>query len=396
MKFIHFGCWGELNKTTKVINVLQNIKHYVDTNPDTIKFITIAGDNYYPKKEKLTISNTDKNTEYKVKIYNNLQLNQLMDYLKNVSIPKYLLWGNHDMLDKTITPIEWEVSNRLPNIEERIITIENQYKKECMVINGQLDWIKNNDKQIIPFKQVIINLSFPNTLILMIDTTIYEEDEYSKCYNTNNIFDSKNNKYNIDNLRNIQLSQIIQALMSNVTQKHIIFIGHHPIKSWKKKGIVITTHLYSLFSNLTNFLTNKTIYYLCADTHLYQHSKLYINNNTLPYNTITIEQFVVGTGGAETDKLGKLTEKSYGFPVDNIDDRYDIMIYEQKKEHGFLVCEYREHVDQWFFSFQGGIIPDTTGGKKKYNRNQKKTKTKTKKHKTKTKTKHCMVNTIKL
>lgn len=390
MKFIHFGCWGELNKTTKVINVLQNITHYVDTNPDTIKFITIAGDNYYPKKEKITISNTDKNTEYKVKIYNNLQLNQLMDYLKNISIPKYLLWGNHDMLDQTITPIEWEVSNRLPNIANRIRTIENRYKKECMIINGQLDWIKNNDQQIIPFKQVIINLSFPNTLILMIDTTIYEEDEYSKCYNTNNIFDSKNNKYNIDNLRNIQLSQIIQALMSNVTQKHIIFIGHHPIKSWKKKGIVITTHLYSLFSNLTNFLINKTIYYLCADTHLYQHSNLYINNNTPPYNTITIEQFVVGTGGAETDKLGKLTEKSYGFPVDNIDDIYDIMIYEQKKEHGFLVCEYREHDDQWFFSFQGEIIPDTTGGNKKYNRNLNKTltnKTKTKTNKTKTKTK---------
>ena len=387
MKFIHFGCWGELNKTTKVINVLQNITHYVDTNPDTIKFITIAGDNYYPKKEKITISNTDKNTEYKVKIYNNLQLNQLMDYLKNISIPKYLLWGNHDMLDQTITPIEWEVSNRLPNIANRIRTIENRYKKECMIINGQLDWIKNNDQQIIPFKQVIINLSFPNTLILMIDTTIYEEDEYSKCYNTNNIFDSKNNKYNIDNLRNIQLSQIIQALMSNVTQKHIIFIGHHPIKSWKKKGIVITTHLYSLFSNLTNFLINKTIYYLCADTHLYQHSNLYINNNTLPYNTITIEQFVVGTGGAETDKLGKLTEKSYGFPVDNIDDIYDIMIYEQKKEHGFLVCEYREHDDQWFFSFQGEIIPDTTGGNKKYNRNKNKTLTNKNKNKTKNKTK---------
>ena len=52
MKFIHFGCWGELDKTNKVIDVLQKLNNYIDIEHQNIQFITLAGDNYYPIKKK--------------------------------------------------------------------------------------------------------------------------------------------------------------------------------------------------------------------------------------------------------------------------------------------------------------------------------------------------------
>ena len=391
MKFIHFGCWGELNKTTKVVNVLEKLNNYLIDEEANIQFITLAGDNYYPEKNKIIIPNKQNDNEYKFKIYNPEQLIHLMNLLPSLSsIPTYLLWGNHDILDNTITPEQWNQINKETDIQTKIGNIEST-QKECQIIKGQLDWIKNNPAYPFTyFNRVLTDLSFPNTLIIMIDTTIYEKKTSASCYNQYNIFDSKRNEYDITTLRKIQQQQIIDSINQHFDRNHIIFIGHHPIKSWKKKGIIITTHLYTLFSNLIEILEQKNIYHLCADTHLYQHSKLYIKNHLLPNKYITINQFVVGTGGAETDKLGKLTLDSYGYPLGSIDDKTDVMIYQQKQEHGFLVCEYFSSVDYWYFSFQGGIPPDTLGGVKQKTRKSKKNNTKSKtklKYKTKSKSK---------
>jgi len=378
MKFIHFGCWGELNKTKKVVNVLEKLNNYLIDEEANISFITLAGDNYYPKKNKINIPHKQDDNEYKFKIYNHNKLIHLMSLLPS-SIPTYLLWGNHDILDKTITPEQWDEINKVSDIQTKIGNIEST-QKECQIIKGQLDWIQNNPTSpFTHFNRVLTDLSFPNTLVIMIDTTIYEKNTSASCYNQYDIFNSKRNDDDISTLREIQQQQIIDSINLHPDRNHIIFIGHHPIKSWKKKGIIITTHLYTLFSNLIEILEQKNIYYLCADTHLYQHIKLNITNHLLPNKYITINQFVVGTGGAETDKLGKLTLDSYGYPAGSIDDNNDIMIYQQKQEHGFLVCEYFSSVDYWYFSFKGGIPPDIIGGIKKtrkYKKSKNKTKTK--------------------
>ena len=51
--FIHFGCWNNLNKgcLRNVMNLLK--KRLEDIDKPKIDFLTIAGDNYYPKKEKV-------------------------------------------------------------------------------------------------------------------------------------------------------------------------------------------------------------------------------------------------------------------------------------------------------------------------------------------------------
>ena len=55
-RFIHFGCWNRdgcinkdsvVNNNTPVTKVMTTLKKYIsETKPE---FITIAGDNYYPK-----------------------------------------------------------------------------------------------------------------------------------------------------------------------------------------------------------------------------------------------------------------------------------------------------------------------------------------------------------
>jgi len=55
MKFIHFGCWNNgkcekdgNNGLSKMSKLLENI-----ISEETINFITLAGDNYYPTKNPI-------------------------------------------------------------------------------------------------------------------------------------------------------------------------------------------------------------------------------------------------------------------------------------------------------------------------------------------------------
>ena len=49
--FIHFGCWNNLNKKGNLKPVMDKLQSRLN-NPDLpqIDFISVAGDNYYPKK----------------------------------------------------------------------------------------------------------------------------------------------------------------------------------------------------------------------------------------------------------------------------------------------------------------------------------------------------------
>jgi hypothetical protein len=53
--FIHFGCWNNLNPDKGcLINVMKLLKERLkDIDKPNIDFLTIAGDNYYPKKKRL-------------------------------------------------------------------------------------------------------------------------------------------------------------------------------------------------------------------------------------------------------------------------------------------------------------------------------------------------------
>ncbi len=88
--FIHFGCWNNLNKgcLEKVMQLLKNrLKH-----KPKIDFLTIAGDNYYPKKEKVG------NKKNKIIIPSLLE--EGFAHLPK-EIPIYMILGNHDLETNT-------------------------------------------------------------------------------------------------------------------------------------------------------------------------------------------------------------------------------------------------------------------------------------------------------
>ena len=72
-------------------------------------------------------------------------------------------------------------------------------------------------------------------------------------------------------------------------------------------------------------LTNKTIYYLCADTHL-RIKRIVIKIQLENGSILTIHQQISGTGGAKLDNLpSKLNGKRY----------ISYSINKQDKQHGF-------------------------------------------------------------
>ena len=88
--FIHFGCCNNLNLNKGcLINVMKLLKERLkDIDKPKIDFLTIAGDNYYPKKEKVKGK--------KKKIIIPELLNQGFEYLPS-EIPIYMILGNHDL-----------------------------------------------------------------------------------------------------------------------------------------------------------------------------------------------------------------------------------------------------------------------------------------------------------
>ena len=361
-QFIHFGCWGELYKKTIVNNVLDSLNSYIlDINGVShnkpIKFITIAGDNYYPKSNE----SNDPSEKYKLLekefIFRDFHmLMKKLPFLEKVvygsrnlpQIKKYLLWGNHEMRDVTYT-----------NLDRR--------NKRCRQLDNQIWWsnlVNKKGGNIEYFENVIINREFKNTLIIMIDTSIYQKKTTSECYNNYNILGGRiNKKLTIEELCLNQFLQI-KHYIELYNTKNIIFIGHHPIKSWREKhGEGIVTYvpsLHNLFIDLIDYFDGKNIYYLCADTHCYQYSHLKL----IETSDIIIEHYVVGTGGADPDKPGDILSdepKSKG-----------LFIIDQKYDYGYLICSYKKN--KWDFKFNSVMSMNVSGGKKNTKKRNRKYK----------------------
>ena len=272
-----------LSKTMKKIK--EKIAH------DKIDFITVAGDNYYPDKTKIG--------EKKIK---NMITTNFLSGIKCLpdSITKYIILGNH------------EYDNMKINGEE---------KEECYLLKKQREMFTNPNTI---FFDDVITTRITNTLLIMIDTTIYEIYEETpeilvKDTCLREIFTqiSPEKKITIKDLLDHQEKTINKIISDNIDATNIIIIGHHPIISLKikvKDGVLsdkenITTELVNLFINLGDKLTGKNIYYLCADTHNYQTGKIQLLNKP---NIPVINQYICGTGGAEQDECAtkhELTKK---------------------------------------------------------------------------------------
>ena len=350
-KFIQFGCWNNINKKGCLENVMKKLNEYVTTDVTKPDFIVITGDNYYPQKEKEN-KDKDKNKDkvdsepvVKEKKKDKKEKKETVDgeieektekkkiimfndidhgfQLLPKNIPIYTILGNHDL--ETIDAVKQNLFVDEPDKPRR-----PEYG--CEIVNKQIETIRS-------LRDIDIDISYDffksvelanNTLLLMIDTSIYEKtvdsNKYLPCYRQ--FAKSNLPAETIDTLREYQLTKIGDAI-GEKTFSNIIIAGHHPIQQLKlKKGEdKIFTDIEDfkvVLKEIFSLTPDSRFYYLCSDLHLYQEGTIHLPVDT---GTMNIKQYIVGTGGTELDKL----------PEGNGNDIYTVT--QSKKECGFLECD---------------------------------------------------------
>jgi hypothetical protein len=363
-KFIQFGCWNNINKKGCLKNVMDKLNEYVTdvtTKPD---FIVITGDNYYPQKEKNKDKDKDKDKnkdkvdsepvvkekkkekkekketvddgeiEEKKKIITFKDIDYGFQLLPK-NIPIYTILGNHDL--ETIDAVKQNLF-----VDELGEPRRKEYGS-CEIVNKQIETIsafKNISYDF--FKSVELA---NNTLLLMIDTSIYEKtvdsNKYLPCYRQ--FAKSNLPAETIDTLREYQLTKIGDAI-GEKTFSNIIIAGHHPIQQLKFKNGVnrLITDIEDfkvVLKEIFSLTPDSRFYYLCSDLHLYQEGTIHLPVDT---GTMNIKQYIVGTGGTELDSM----------PEGNGNELYDEITSIEKC--GFLACDVSGSEPTFKF-----ITPDT-------------------------------------
>lgn len=381
--FVTFGCWnnGGCEKDTDLSKVMTKLK---SLNPPPEK-IFVAGDNYYPEKEKTKSKN---NALEKKKIFN---LETLVSGFKCLpkNVPIYINYGNHDYENGlTIRTEDGE------QVDKSCILTKTEKK---LVEKISLEGHRINLKM---FQSIHFGGS---TLVIMIDTTMYDNEdntEYKDCYK-DALIDTVDTTYAFEEAKTAQktfMSSVVTDIINTPSISNIVIIGHHPIINYKiKKGSVITlsldelaTFLYeSLFKNLKELQRKFSYYYLCADLHQYQSGTITIGEGDQVMN---IRQYIAGTGGASKDTYdGELIPRERyvkKVELNGINYTYQMSsddITNSRSENGFLRCE--ENADETlhfqFYTVNNEVIecnPSLTGGYKKHKhtkRSKKKTHKKT-------------------
>jgi hypothetical protein len=377
-KFIHFGCWNNTNTKSKngkekpigcIVSVMDTLNNYLREIEKKPNFMVIAGDNYYP--DKYTKIN-DEGVETKVKIIYPDKMADGFNLLPN-DLPIHMILGNHDL--------------------------ETNGKKSSLFINNDTV-LENSDCAIIKIEKDIIsqkpniyyNLFYSkylknNTLLLMLDTSMYSDDikKYMPCYN---VFLGRNfeTPQDLIDFQNTQIYETIREYSGRIN--NIIIIGHHPISGYKfksesiEKGKVAPAHI-ELLSDIIQFNTvlkeiykiaggnSVNYYYLCADLHMYQEGNIEL---TIDDSIMNIKQYIVGTGGT---KLDEIIPNDMTLPT-KPGINYTMNRFE--KACGFLECT----IDESGIIFTPILLPQQLGGRKtKKNRKSRKTKKNRKSRKTK-------------
>lgn len=339
-RFFHFGCWGKYNlsESENFIFKLQNFLNFTNDN-ELPNIISIAGDNYYPNKNKKTKIKLFYQEHFDFLFYNLCKLKTKA--VKGVK----LIFGNHD-IDDIVIPEK--------NFQE---TELNKYALiNCYTLFNTFNFINkvNNElcNNVEIFKDIIYE-NAPNTNIFFIDTTVFESENINYvCYNDYDILNYKtNNLLSNKELQKYQFDKINKILLNSNKKDNLILIGHHPIITFKsKKDNIISEYSLDFINFVYKILKKnnfdiKNFYYLCADTHFYEHSKIYINSN-YDDKEILINQYIVGTGGADLDNIGLIDA-----PINiEINDNYSANFIRENaiEDYGYLNCFYN---DKWNFEF---------------------------------------------
>ena len=212
-----------------------------------------------------------------------------------------------------------------------------------------------------------------HTLIIMLDTTLYLQNtsKFEECY--------KHMVRNMDVLKTNQqyyIKKRIEEANHDPSIKNIVFVGHHPIVTYKEKEEMVIEILPGFIDFLQHIKINsKKIFYLCADVHFFQHSTIELHT-PIQSNTHIIEQIVVGTGGTTLDPIRSLSQGE--ILQQRIDDGLYFTHHESIEKHGFLEViengqgELDIKFHQLPHSFSGGKMKKTNKQKMKNPRKTKK------------------------
>ena len=345
MKFIHFGCWnkGECNKETN-LNPLSIVMSDLNKKVKEVEFIIVAGDNYYKEKKE----ETEKKKATPIDENETANLKSGFECLPK-TVPVYILYGNHDVINKT------DVG--------------------CSILTSQITFVEKfllEKSNLILFEDVNIKQIDKNTTIIMFDSSLYtlpdqaNEPSLSLCTFINKScynklfqqFKEKETK-NLQDLCTYQTNKIVAEFSKNQNNQNIIFVAHHPLVCTKPtKNNCYAENLIKLFKDNIGPVyetikgTKPKIYYLCADYHVYQ--KMDINIQLDPHTVLPITQYTVGTGGADLDDIsimGQLEKDETLLPIYNthvytLEETFGLTykVNDEKKSHGFLEVTVTETV----------------------------------------------------
>ena len=358
-KFIHFGCWNQgycdKDNKTPISKVMSRLEKTLKTKTKH-DFVVIAGDNYYPNKPEKT-EKTEK-TEKKVKegktiIQANLESG--FNCLPN-DIEINIILGNHDLETST---------------KKKKIYIENATKEEggdCLIMQLEKNIVSKRNKKDNKFSLDLYKHKWlgKNTLLLMIDTSMYDIDDaiaFLPCYNVKTGKEYKS----IQELHHEQQDFVDRMIdQYNKRIENVIVIGHHPISGYKYKNEINNLihsfpGLMELFLSIRLKLITKKInyYYLCADLHLYQIGTVTVKDTLNAQPIMSIKQYIVGTGGTKLDDSPflkselRLPDDTACLKSENLEAIYE-MTPEQislstSEKYGFLECEL--YKSQMYFKF---------------------------------------------
>jgi len=281
VKFVNFGCWNKTDNKPGLKDVFNEIK-----KEENIDFFIVNGDNYYQKKNKNKNKDKDKKkgsvngekTIHKNELIDGFNL--LSEVITNYHQELYLLMGNHDL--------------EMINSECETTRLEKFYV-DMYNINKKFEQF-HFPNDLVMFKEIDDNI------IIMIDTNIYTElGKDKECYKIINA--DYNDGYDFIKQQKIKITE----QLGDKKYKNIIVCGHHPLfgiknqkmKENKLKGGIETLHkeIYELFLDVIKEHSENVIY-LCADVHNYQKGKVTITKED---QDIQVQQYIVGTGGADLD-----------------------------------------------------------------------------------------------
>ena len=351
--FINFGCWNKIDNNPGLFNVVKSIK-----KEKNIDFFIINGDNYYQKKHKSKKEKSDKDKSKKEK----------PDKDKSTKDKSTKDKSTKEKSTKEIVKEDLENGFNLLNLVTKELDKDKKlYLKKLYLLlgNHDIELINENCDTTILQKDFVTNnknYHFPNnltmfkeigkTLIIMIDTNIYDNEDPT-CYK--NIFDDEQLIQIVENkdipieeknhvLKKYQYSLIHEFFNTGKKYKNIIVCGHHPIYGIKIKNNSIKEQLlhsdiYNIFFEIKEHA--EIFYYLCSDIHNYQEGIVTIKNKTMEINnTMEINQYIVGTGGADLDIINNSVLGEYDYETDNFELKYKMNEYECK--YGYIVVNIKD------------------------------------------------------